>query len=126
MNTIAINPPPSDRRCECCGKLADELKPFGKAGDPLVGDFDGAKLVKSFRNLFPHIKELDKQIKELKSQKGWDNLELANKELYDKLSFYTQAITTISSSWECRDCIILDDEEYWETMKKRRPNAKHN
>jgi hypothetical protein len=37
---ININPPPSDCRCECCGKHISELKPFGKAGDPLVGDFE--------------------------------------------------------------------------------------
>ncbi len=45
--TISINPPPRDRACECCGRK--DMKPFGKAGDPLVGDFDGALLVKTFR-----------------------------------------------------------------------------
>ena len=46
---ILINPPPRDRRCECCRKHIDELKPFGGKGDPLAGDFRGALLVKTFR-----------------------------------------------------------------------------
>lgn len=46
---IFINPPPSDARCEVCRKHVKDLKAFGGAGDPLVGDFKGAKLVKTFR-----------------------------------------------------------------------------
>ena len=43
---ININPTPKDGRCDCCGRHISELTPFGKAGDPLVGDFDGELLVK--------------------------------------------------------------------------------
>lgn len=46
---ININPPPADGRCECCGKHISELKPYGKAGDPLVGDFNGQFLIKTYR-----------------------------------------------------------------------------
>lgn len=50
--TIWINPPPADNRCECCGsRHISELKPFGGPGDPLVGDFSGAFLVKHARCL---------------------------------------------------------------------------
>ena len=49
--TIWINPPPDDNCCECCGRHISELKPFGGPGDPLVGDFSGALLVKHFRAL---------------------------------------------------------------------------
>lgn len=49
--TIWLNPPPVDNRCECCGRHISELKPFGGPGDPLVGDFSGAFLVKHFRDL---------------------------------------------------------------------------
>jgi len=49
--TIWLNPPPDDNRCECCGRHIRELKPFGGPGDPLVGDFNGAFLVKHFRDL---------------------------------------------------------------------------
>ena len=48
---IAINPPPKDGRCECCGRRKSELKPFGASGDPLYGDFTGAYLVKTFRDV---------------------------------------------------------------------------
>jgi hypothetical protein len=35
-----VNPPPSDRRCECCGKHISELEPFdGPAGAILVKNF---------------------------------------------------------------------------------------
>lgn len=71
--TISINPPPRNGNCECCGKNIKDLKPFGKAGDPLVGDFDGALLVKTFR-----------------SMSG-----------------------CVGASWECRDCIVLSNEEYF-------------
>ena len=40
-NGFYINPPPQDGTCTCCGRHISELKPFGKAGDPLIGDFDG-------------------------------------------------------------------------------------
>ena len=70
---ISINPPPQDGNCEVCGKNVKDLKPFGKEGDPLVGDFNGALLVKTFRGQ-----------------------------------------ECIGASWECRDCIILSDKEYWE------------
>ena len=68
---ISINPPPRDRRCECCGKHISMLKDFGGKG------VKGAKLVKTFRG-------------------------------------------TIGASWECRDCICLDEKEYYKVMNGNR------
>ena len=51
---VHINPPPRDEKCECCGKHIKDLKPFGGHGDPLVGDFKGALLVKTFREDVPN------------------------------------------------------------------------
>ena len=65
--SMIINGPPSDMRCSICRRLVSELEPFGGPGDPCVGDFSGAKLVKKWREDLP----------------GY-----------------------ISSSWECRDCLI--------------------
>ncbi len=48
-----INPPPDDRKCEVCHKHVSELKPFGGKGDPLVGDFKGYILLKTFRPMAP-------------------------------------------------------------------------
>ena len=55
---IHINPPPSSARCECCLRHISEIKAFGGKGDPVRGDFSGAKLVKNFRAMA--YKESDK------------------------------------------------------------------
>jgi hypothetical protein len=34
--------------------------PYGKAGDPLVGDFEGALLIKTFRPAAPYDEEAEK------------------------------------------------------------------
>ena len=50
---IRINPPPEDMCCQICHRHVDVLEAFGGAGDPLVGDFTGEKLVKNFREDYP-------------------------------------------------------------------------
>jgi hypothetical protein len=112
---LSINPPPNDRKCMRCGKPSSECLPFRKEGDPLVGNFEGAKLVKIFRDM-------------------GDNLDIPDEQrvLYDKIidaychvtdftileeefgveqvksaMMYDQLCSTVASSWECRDCIIL-------------------
>ncbi len=109
---ISINPPPRDRACECCGRK--DMKPFGKAGDPLVGDFDGALLVKSFRSMHPKDEKLDREVKEIKD---WDKLFEENPKKADRLSGYDQLVNSVSASWECRDCMILNEEDYFKKMK---------
>ena len=61
---INLNPPPPDGRCECCGRYISELKPYGGPGDPLVGDFTGAYLVKRFRPGAPYDEEAETARKE--------------------------------------------------------------
>ena len=97
---IYINPPPQNKRCNCCGKHIDELKPFGHAGDPLVGDFFGVLLVKTFRTM-----ALELVGQELENYK--------NKCTEEQFNFYEQLTSTVEASWECRDCIILADKEYF-------------
>lgn len=117
---LSINPPPIDRKCECCGKHISELKPYGKTGDPLnTDDYDGAILVKTYRTMAQQIKEYD-NILEL--VENWDKLFEFNNKLADQLSFYSQLVGTVSSSWECRDCIILGTKEYFDVMYARRDN----
>ena len=101
---VVINPPPKDGCCEVCGKHVSQLKPFGKEGDPLVGNFDGALLIKTFRSMAPEMSE--EQMKEYRKKYG-----------DEKADLYEQAMSTVSPSWECRGCIVLSDEEYF---KKRR------
>ena len=113
MSRIAINPPPADKCCMHCGKHIDQLAPFGGAGDPLVGDFTGAKLVKTFRGMCPTMPEYeeilgrifvsgeeDNHLAEIEAEVGVERVEAA--------MLYDQVHNTVSASWECRDCIILD------------------
>jgi hypothetical protein len=58
---ISISGPPADGRCNVCGKHITELKPFGGPGDPLVGDFTGELLVKTWRSAGPYDEEAEKQ-----------------------------------------------------------------
>ena len=113
---IYINPPPHDACCECCGKHISELKPFGKAGDPLVGDFDGFHLVKTFRTMCPRIEEEEKKVNAIKD---WDRFHQKNPKEAERLSFYSQVSNTVGANWECRDCIILDTEEYFKKLEER-------
>ena len=50
----SVDLPPEDGECVICGRHVRELETFGGPGDPLVGDFSGAKLVKNFREEYPH------------------------------------------------------------------------
>ena len=50
---ISINPPPQDGKCMICGRHVNELKAFGGPGDPCLGDFSGAKLIKMWREDYP-------------------------------------------------------------------------
>ena len=117
---IRINPPPKDRRCECCGKAISELKPFGKEGDPLNGNFDGSLLVKTFRSMAPEIK--DEEF--LKFQEDHEKYEDFYQEVIDRfgkdeaerLFAQDQLSSTVGASWECRDCIVLSSEKYFKVM----------
>ena len=123
--TMGINPPPSNGCCECCGRNIKELKPFGKAGDPLVGDFNGAILVKTFRTMANPTGKDKERIDRLMDIYGLEAegkvtpkeiTELLKKEFPGKelesYNLLAQLSQTVSASWECRTCILLSDEEY--------------
>jgi rubredoxin len=102
--TYLINPPPEDHRCEVCGRHVSELKPFGGAGDPLVGDFTGAFLVKKFRLMALPLTE--KQLNHYRIKYGDEAADI-----------YLSAMSAVSASWECRDCIVLSTEKYFKFLK---------
>jgi rubredoxin len=104
--TYLINPPPEDRRCEVCGRHVSELKPFGGAGDPLVGDFTGVFLVKKFRSMAPPLTE--KQLNHYREKHGDEAADI-----------YLSAMSEVSARWECRDCIVLSTEEYFKFLKAK-------
>ena len=122
---IHINPPPQDRKCEVCGRGFKDLKPFGKAGDPLVGDFNGSILVKHFRTMAMPVtdKKFIELQKECEKKKNWDDFEEKLDQIYGKekakqILFTDQLACTVEASWECRDCIILDDLQYFRKLYK--------
>ena len=120
-----LNPPPKDARCEVCGKHISELEPFGSSGDPLVGDFSGELLVKRFRPMGPYNDEAEKAWKEAEEHVARDEDPLpwliANygEERGKGFYFSKQACDCTAASWECRDCIVLDMDEYFEAIAKK-------
>ena len=118
---IYINPPPTDRKCECCGAHIDKLKEFGKEGDPLVGNFEGSKLVKTFRGMCENVDDNDfLELKE-KCKTEWkkfekDLIKIKGKKKALQLISQDECAGAIGASWECRDCIVLYGKEYF---KKR-------
>ncbi len=128
--TVSINPPPGDKRCECCGRHVSELKPFGGAGDPLVGDFKGASLIKTFRAMAPRglLNKFD-------ISKCLDNSGFLKEELFiekygnDALEEFwiaDQMESTVGASWECRDCAILGEVDYFKKLEERRRRNEQN
>lgn len=119
-----INPPPADGRCGCCGRSLDELKPFGKAGDPLVGDFSDALLVKTFRAMSPPDEEVTKFFGECRTAEDYKRAEKMLIEKYgqeeaERIMWLVQLSSTVGASWECRDCAVLDIYEYHEKLSER-------
>jgi hypothetical protein len=122
---IHVNPPPSDGKCMCCRKHISELKPYGKAGDPLVGDFNGELLVKNFRPEGPYNEEAEKAVMEAEkhyADAGYEDpldwmIKKYGKGKGEKLFFSHLAYCQTGKSWECRECIILNNDEYFETLR---------
>ncbi len=125
---INLNPSLEDRWCDCCGRHINELTPFGKAGDPLVGNFDGALLVKKWRRTFPYNEQAEKAFKHVEKimeeeghagedPEGW-MIKIYGKEKGQQYLNAVYAYGCIGSSRECRDCAILDEDEYFERLFK--------
>jgi hypothetical protein len=125
-----INPPPKNGRCECCGRHISELRPFGKVRHPIFGDLEGALLVKQWRKLPPY----DARPQSIHGEmivKGPTGTLLENGKKYliersgDGMAeeirlYHFSGENKVGSSWECRDCIDLDEEEFLERLRQRR------
>jgi len=123
MSGISINTYPVDIGCQVCGRSLDELQPFGKAGDPLVGDFDGRLLVKRHRPEGPYDEKAIKAFDEAKKHCGDKDpeewmIEKYGREEGHRLSISAMAYDQSGSSRECRDCIVLDDDEYFDKLRE--------
>ncbi len=116
-----INPPPAEGTCDCCGKHISELKPYD---NPEYPKFIGAYLVKTFRSYLPYDKEAELALdeaeancKEGQSPRQW-LIEKYGEEKGNDLNIMGYGSSTVSASWECRDCIVLDEKEYFEKLWK--------
>ena len=121
-----IDRPPWHIRCFCCLRHIDELDAFGGPGDPLVGDFTGAKLVRIYRSWCPHNEEFERILDEAKEKylaDGFANgdawiVAKYGKEMALEIETYTEEVGYIRKNFECRDCIVLDDNEFYEKTER--------
>ena len=115
---------PLDARCSVCGKPLSQLKPFGGPGDPVRGDFTGQLLIKTYRWDFPRNKEADKAWNLAFEEVGDDGdhyswlISKYGKEKAEEFYQYEKGGHGVHKSWECRDCILLDEEEYFRVRDK--------
>jgi hypothetical protein len=124
---ININPPPKDGRCDCCGRHISELTPFGEDPDDFLFDFSGAFLVKGWRRMFPFNEEADRAFQEAENlyrKEGFKNVDdyLIHKhgpEKAKEISFNVEGYAQTRSSWECSECFVLNEDEYFEKFFKR-------
>ena len=90
---------------------------LGKEGDPLVGNFEGYFLVKTYRSMYEG--KIPKDMQEIMDDitNHYDkhkDIDLLDKEMtkkygekkYSDACLLDQMSNTIGSSWECRECII--------------------
>ena len=119
-----ITPPPVKGHCQCCRRHISELKPFGGPDDPLVGDFSGAMLIKIWRAFGPFCEKEESAYKEAQmrfEKEGFLDpmaylVDKYGPEEAEKISLTVEAYGCVGSSWECRDCVLLDQNEYIEKM----------
>lgn len=124
---ININPPPQGGRCDCCGKHIRELKPFGGPGDPLDDDFTESLLVKTYRPMGPYVEEAEKAVREAEKcykSDGFDNdlawmVDKYGEEKADELDAAEWYNCAVFSHWECRDCVVLDMDEYFKKLEQK-------
>ena len=119
--------PPHDGRCQACGKHISQLKPFG-GSVPLDGDFSGELLVMRWR----HRCRYDEPVKT--AEKAWQEAEKSVPDTEDIISWLIskygeeeansifslcETYAMIVPRWECKDCIGLNEDEYFKVLGKR-------
>lgn len=115
---IKDNPTGEDFRCECCLRHIDELKPFKGPEAPYIGNLKGYKLVRTGRCDFPEY-ELPSKYSDYVI-KGRINDEQKFIEKFGQAEFnivYSGlggAFDIVSKYLLCRDCFLLDREQFCE------------
>ena len=120
---LVIDPPPANGRCQACGKHFSELLPYGGPGDPLRGDFGGAKLIRVFRadwkpsETEAEIEEISKRVRQ--AEPGLTEEEYKN--AVDEIA----SGGSVGAIWLCRDCVLLDEEQIDAVYKRRSDVIEH-
>ena len=120
---IITNPLPEYARCHCCGKLISELKPYD---NPEYPEFIGTYLFKTYRSYLPYNEEAEQALdeaeancKEGQSPSQW-LIEKYGEYKGNALNIMGHGSSTYESSWECKDCVVLDDDEFFDKRWKSR------
>jgi len=116
-----LNNPPADGRCNCCGKHLGELKPFSVMSEASKPGLEEVLLVQNVRPLAPLHKGLERTLDEFFGDcLNAEDEEIAEERLIevygskfaaDLLSYYESSTLAISS-WECLECLNLDNETF--------------
>ena len=123
-----LNNPPADGRCNCCGKHLGELKPFSLMGQASRTGLEEVLLVKNMRPMASLNEEMDRILERFVGdcltaedhKKAEERLnEVFGKETAEDLLLYYNASILSTISWECRECIDLDNEAYCEMRDAR-------
>ena len=124
-------------RCDCCFRHFSEVNPYGGPGDPMVGDYTGIELLKIYRRFAPYDEEAEEIFNEAGNKYLNDGFEDVLDWVVDKYGGKkaseiwgaVEAHCHLVSSYECRDCVILGTDDYFdkrnrcydEWTKKRTP-----
>ena len=113
------NPWPDHARCPICRRKCADLVPFGEPGDPVVGDFQGVPLVKTWRPFAGVSPEQSMRLAKVEAICPDGDLldfersavELFGEEEGTGLAGLWVAANHWGSSWECRECVVLSERQ---------------
>jgi hypothetical protein len=105
----------TELKCSVCQRPVSELKPYGGPGDPLNANLTGQKLVQTRRYMAPTYATDQWPLTGLIKRDGMIDeaafIAKYGEKAMETFWVLTQLQTTTSRSTECRDCILLDDDE---------------
>jgi len=103
---VNLNAPPSDERCQCCGKHISQLTPFSD-----TDIVDGSLLVKSWRPAtIPGEWEREVMYESQERVPGKPDEWYGADDVFD---------WSADCYWECSECFYLDDVEFYRQMFSR-------
>lgn len=114
-------------RCVKLAKYLGELKPFTEE-DPVMDYFNGKLLARRYRPDAPPTEEVNKIMGEFFGDcMTYEDCAKAQRKLIQKYGmeegyklwtfvFYLDG--SFQSSWECKECIVLDTAQYFEKCSK--------